>query len=104
MTKMDYNRGYTRLRTASELPKATPVSRAQHKAYQTQKRNLRKQHIEVNQDPVIKHAAHKATVKTGYGKYVLWCRECDCSITDLTLDEYKIWQELNPPKRVVKSL
>ena len=103
MTKMDYSRGYSRLKTASELPKATPISDSQRKALFAQKNQLRKQHLEVNQDPVIKHASHTATVKTGYGKSVLWCCECDCSITDLTQDEYKIWQELNPPKILVYS-
>lgn len=100
MTKLDWNR---RPQAPRPLPKATPISRAARQAIQTQKRNLRKQHLTVNQDPVVKHATHRAGVIERYSKPVLWCCECDCLITNLSQEEYEIWQEVKPAKYRRKS-
>lgn len=103
MTKMDYSRGYTSLTRESDLPKATPISRAQRAAYWAQKTQDRLKHKQVNADPEVIHATHSASVREGYGKYVLWCDECKTEIKQLTADEYKAWREINPPKVLRKK-
>lgn len=103
MTKMDYNRGYTSLTRPSDLPKATPVSRAQRAAYWAAKSQRKQQHKQVNQDPEILHAEHKSTVRSGNGKHYVWCDQCGCSVVELTAEEYAVWRELNPPKILRKK-
>jgi hypothetical protein len=98
MTKMDYSRGYTHLTRPNELPAATPISRAQRAAYWAKKSNLKKKHEQANMPAEIRHADHPASVRSGYGRYVVWCDQCRCEITELTRQQYEVWRELNPPK------
>jgi hypothetical protein len=98
MTKLDYSRRYTRLTIPSDLPKATPISRTQRRAYAKQRRELRKQHKLANQPPEQRHAQHPAVVAIDQGHAVLWCRRCRCCIVKLTQEEYEIWRQINPPR------
>lgn len=98
MTKMDYSRRPGRLSSPSDLPDATPWTPAQRRAWITKKRQQRRQHEIVNQDPEIKHAQHPASVRWFNGSCHVWCMRCDCSVHAMTAVEYEIWREKNPKK------